>query len=154
MCSTSKHLSRVAEPIDAFVTEHVLARLARADLAEMLAPAAPDLSGLREQAAALRGRRLALADDISMDEVILKRRDRALAAKLAEIEGLLDQAQQDLDLADFVGAPDVEAIWEDRDLDRKRAVVARLVTVTVLPVGTGQRRFTKDSVRVAPRSRA
>ncbi len=56
VCRASKHLSRLAEPIDALVTRVVEARLSQADLADLLTSEDPELAELSGQAAAVRAR--------------------------------------------------------------------------------------------------
>jgi DNA invertase Pin-like site-specific DNA recombinase len=77
--------------------------------------------------------RKARADAIRADLAALRARQR-LMARASVVDGLLD-------------ADDIDAYWSSLPLPRKRAIIAALVEVTILPVGRG-RRATEEHVRV------
>src|SRR4051812_28743765 len=59
-------------------------------------------------------------------------------------------------LGELVTAADVLATWDALDLDRRRAAVDTLMTLTLLPPGRGARTFNPETVRIdwraAPRA--
>lgn len=150
-CSAARHLERAAQPIEDWVTEVALARLAREDAAELLVPQRPDLGPLRVRRRALEEQRTATARDVDLPLDVVKIRVQALDAQIAEIDAVLDEAGRESVLARFVGRDPLE-VWEGLDLSIRRAVINELMTVTVLPVGRGARVFRDESVRILPRT--
>ncbi len=51
-------------------------------------------------------------------------------------------------LGDLVTAYDVKAVWHDIGLDRRRAVIDALMTVTLLSPGRGARTFRPETVHI------
>ncbi|MGY1830140.1 recombinase family protein [Geodermatophilus sp. SYSU D01180] len=149
---TRGHLSRAAQPIDAFVTALTVARLSAPDALELLSAGSPvDVGALREESMALRARMIELAD-LFADGVVTSQQlsrgtDRA-KTRLAVIEQELAAAGGVPVLGDLVAADDVQAAWERMDLDRKRAVIDALMTVTLLSPGQGARMFRPETVQV------
>lgn len=146
-CSTGVHNCQQAEPIERFVAALVVARLSREDARRAFLKPAPNLEPLRTEAVALRARREALAADLEVDELTMARRDRALRERLEVIEAELASAMAGSSLASVLDM-DVRAAWDDLDLDRRRAVVAAVCDVTVLPAGRGATKFRPESVEV------
>lgn len=150
-CRASKHLSRVAQPVDAYV-EGVIAGVIRKHAPAILARQAPDLTPLRTEAAALRKRIDALADDIALPESVLARRVRALEERLDQVKARLSQAGRTSALASLAGAEDPGRAWlEEPDIAVRQAVVRELGTVTLLPAPGGRRVFDASTVRFDPR---
>lgn len=155
VCRENAHLRRVAVPADAWVAEQICERLARDDAADLLLPAAAegataDPAALRQQEAALRARKKALAVAFAADDDA-----DALAAGIAAINAQLDRVRADLTAAtapdplkEFRGDVDPYAVWEGLPLARKREVARTLVKVTILPLTRRGRGFDPESVRV------
>jgi len=59
-------------------------------------------------------------------------------ARLAGAEDVLSRAVRVNPVAGLIGAQDIEAEWNKLDLSRRRAVVAYLMTVTMLPARKGR----------------
>lgn len=141
-CRDRGHLTRSGEPLDALVTDVVVARLSRPDAADLLVDRdAPDLDALQAEANALRVR----LDEIAamLGDGLLTRAQFTTANQRAQ--GALDavtekmrSAQRAPLLGDLVSARDVRRAWEAMSLGRQRAVVDCLMTVTVLPTGAGR----------------
>lgn len=143
------HLTRVAEPIDAYVSAVIAERLRQPDLAAMLAPPAPDAAPLRMEAKALRLRIEQLADDIGLDEMTLARRVKALRARLADVEGQLAAAGGKGALVSALTAPEPAEFWLGMtDVAARQAVAKELCSVTLLPAPTGRTPFDPDTVKV------
>jgi hypothetical protein len=137
-----RHVARSVAALDAYVTAVLLERLRRPDVVELLTPAAPgvDLDALRATVQAARHRLTEIAADygegvISRAEM-LTARERA-TGRLEAAEGELAAATAPTPLVGIVDQLDPGAAWMAADLGRQRAVLARLVTVTVLPVPRG-----------------
>jgi DNA invertase Pin-like site-specific DNA recombinase len=150
------HFSRQADPVDAYVTAVILARLARPDAAELLADTGkPDLDGMRTRAAALRARLDQLATDFA-DGVLtasqLRTATERTRANLAAVEAeMADAGRVDI-LGPLVSAEDAAAVWETLSTSRRRAVIDVLATVTVHPPGRGVRTFDPDTVTITPKT--
>lgn len=150
-CRVSRHVARVADPVDDLVSAVVVERLRRDDLADLLAKQDIDVTPWRTEAAAIRKRREALAKNIDMDERTLAIRDAALAEKLGELESKLAEAGRTSALAAVAGAPDPGAAWFDLDdIGTKQQVVRELYMITLLPGRPGKRGFDASTVRFDP----
>jgi site-specific DNA recombinase len=155
-CRTSRSLARAAEPIDDFVTRVVLARLAQPDALDLIAARDErDVTALRVEAAALRVRLNELADSFA-DGVITRGQmergtDRA-RTRLEIVEQELAAAGGVSVLEELVTAGNIGAVWEGLDLDRRRAVIDTLVTITLLPPGRGARVFRPETVEIGWRT--
>jgi site-specific DNA recombinase len=137
-CLPTKHVTRIAEPLDAYVTEIVKERLRQPDAVELLTVADVDANDLQIERQGVRGRldelaRLFGAGDI--DAAQLTEASTTLRARLAELDA--QWASLASPLAGVVGRDPDEA-WDELDLDRRRAVVDALVSVTVMPAPKGR----------------
>ncbi len=155
-CRRTKHLARHALPIDDLVERYVIGRLSRPDAVELLTDhEAPDLAKLRDQALTLRGRIDSLAAEFAGDDDASPREFREasqlLRRRLAEVEAKMAHPQRSRVLVDLVVAEDPQAAWEAMALDRQRAVVAVLATVTLLRGRVGRAPFDPTTVRIVPR---
>ncbi|CAN5831077.1 recombinase family protein [soil metagenome] len=151
-CEGIKHLARTAEPIDEVVTAAIVARLRRADLADLLAEdTREDVGALRSTAADLRLRLDQIAADYA-EGLLTGRQVQVASAKvtdrLIEAERALADAGRGSRLAPMLGAADPGQAWLDADLDIQRAVLDTLATVTVLPGQRGRTPFDPESVRI------
>lgn len=147
----TRHLARKAEDIDNMVTSAVIARLSRDDAREqLLHDATPAAVSLTNEAQTLRAR----ADDLALmfARGTMKRRPYELAA--AEVDELLADIEAQLSRSDRAGVlrdvvtKDAAAVWETLDLDRRRRVIAELMTVTLDAPGRGKKKFEESSVRI------
>lgn len=157
-----RHLGRDAATLDAYVAEHIVARLSREDAHELLL--ADDREDVQELEAALLAKRGELEEwrtAAGQGEVTLtafRPVEKRLLAEIAEVEAALIRPDRALILRDLIEAPDTGAAWLTTPLDRQRAVLAELVTVTVHPAPRGRPAgwrpgapyFHAESVDVAP----
>lgn len=137
-CRTGGHFARAADLCDEQVHALMVQWLADPERLRELVPAAgreDSSEDLRSEAAALRRRRAALADNLDVDEVTMARRDRALRERLEALESQLTARAHGATVADLLAAPDVAAAWAATPLARQRAVIHQLMTVTILPSG-------------------
>jgi DNA invertase Pin-like site-specific DNA recombinase len=145
------HLTRVADPIDDYVREVIVARLRRPDLANLLAEPGPDVGIMRAEARTLRLRIEQLADDIDLDEITLARRVRALRSRQDEIRAQLAAAGRTGALVGVLGAPDPGAAWLCLDVAAQQAVARAIATVTLLPAPARRGPFDEGTVDIIPK---
>ncbi len=149
----SGHVARAAKQLDDYVERLIVARLQRSDAAEVFtAPTDPDMdtTALHTEAAAI-GQRLTDLSEAFADGAItvsqLRTGTDKLRARRADIEDTLAAAATVNPLIGLAGHPHVTDLWygfpPDRatglDLGRRRTVLAKLLTVTVLPTSRGRR---------------
>lgn len=151
------HVRRNAVQLDAYVREVVLERLKRPDARELITPPAGegvDTAGLRVRAKKLRDKNAALvrmfnADTI--DEGQLTAGTKENNAELERIDAELASANRVSPLAGLLDTDDVDAAWDALDLGRRRAVVAALMTITILPTARGRaREFDRSAIKIEP----
>jgi site-specific DNA recombinase len=151
-CKGCNRVSRNAAQVDAMAVEAVVARLSRPDAIELtIATGRDDLDEQRERARALRARLDGLATEFADGDLTasqIKTATRRINEQLAEIDAVILDAQKVHTYDGVIGAHDVDAAFDALDLDRKRAIVAALITVTVHPTGRGKA-FDPASVDVA-----
>jgi site-specific DNA recombinase len=151
MCPT-RHLARVADPIDDLVERVAIARLSRDDARELLyAPQSDETAEWADRADVLRARLDDLATGLSEGVITLdgaRRESQRLRAELADIEARLHEPDRAAVLVGIVNADDPAKVWNRLDLDRRRAVIDVLMTVTLAPTGRGTRTFDPESVRI------
>ena len=136
-CKTGKrgHITRNAQRVDDFVTDVVLARLAKPDFLDLLmATPLPDLELMRAQLLALEGeladwRRLAEAGEVTA--VSFAPVEKRLLRQIAEKKTAMTAAVQSPVLRELIDLPDIGTAWKARDLVWKRAVLRNLVVVTI-----------------------
>lgn len=148
-CSASAHLMRRLDLVDEVVNAVVIARLRRPDVLQLLAPT-EDVSALAVESTEIRGRlddlAALLADGILSAAGVRDAASR-LHTRLRELQGRIGQAVGTDALAGLADADDVAAWWAGVDLAHQRAVIERLMVVTILPAGRGAR-FTQDQVKI------
>ncbi|MFJ6392788.1 recombinase family protein [Streptomyces sp. NPDC091972] len=154
-CRKTKHLARGTGPIDFTVEEYVIWRLSRPDAIDLLVDeSAPGTGELWAKAVALRSRIRALTDEFANDDdadaVEFKAAIRRIKARLADVKVEMAGLQRSRILVDIVTAEDPVKAWKDLMLDRQRAVVETLATVTLLPGRPGRAPFDPRSVRIEP----
>lgn len=157
-CTRRTHVARDAASLDEFVGTVIVAWLSRKDAAPALRRAAPDVTALTDELAAVRAElaelpRLKNAGKLRLSDVVemagpLREREAAIEARIARIG-------QPSPL-DAFRAGDPSTVWDGLDLSRRRAVLAFLMTVTVCPAPKGRPRgwrpgepyFDTDSVLI------
>ncbi|MGH3511660.1 MAG: recombinase family protein, partial [Pseudonocardiaceae bacterium] len=150
---TTGHVVRTAGPLDAYIEAVIVARLTRPDAVELLHPAAPevDLPGLRAAANAARARLTEIAEMLGEGE--LTRAEAQIARSRASTR--LERAEAEIvgatacsPLTGLADAPDPAGVWVTLDIGRRRAVLAALMTVTVLPITRSGPGFDPATVRI------
>lgn len=143
-CNTMKHVTREALLLDAFVEGRAVARLSRPDATEILLPSRPadDGKDLAATANALRGKLAAYTQDY--DEDLITRQQMldgtALTRKrLAKIEERMAVRSKKSVLASLpLGTAKMAEVWPDLHLDKKRAIIDAIMTVTIHPARRGR----------------
>jgi site-specific DNA recombinase len=138
------------------VSERVIARLSRPDARELLVDDRRDDFGkLQSEADTLRLRLeqsgKAFADG-ELSIVEFKASSARLRERLSDLEARMHHVDRAPLLADLVTAHDVRAKWNAIGLDRQRAVIDLLYTVTLLPGIRGKRKLSPESVRMEPKA--
>lgn len=144
-CRTGKHVTRVAGPLDEHITNLVLVRLSRPDAVSVLLPPARPAERREDLAAtanALRAKLESLAADYAED-LITRRQMHDITAltrkRLQTVEAKMEaQAQQSVLASLPLGTAKVVDEWGDYHLDKKRAILDALMTVTILPAKRGR----------------
>ncbi|GGY80981.1 recombinase family protein [Streptomyces nitrosporeus] len=142
-CRDKKHLSRRRDLVDDAVQLALLDRLAQPDAADLLAQRENpvDVRGaqrdMREARATLDELASALGSG-AMDMRSYRVASETARARLAAAEATMSRAVTVNPVAALVDADDPDAVWNEMDLSRRRAAVAYLMTVTILPARVGR----------------
>ncbi|MGH8571201.1 MAG: hypothetical protein ACREX8_01320, partial [Gammaproteobacteria bacterium] len=91
------------------------------------------------------------ADDVAMPASMVRTMTTQVQAKLSEIEAEIADAGKVSVLGCLIGADDVRAVWNGLDLDRRRAAINALMTITLHSPGRGARTFDPGTVEITPR---
>jgi site-specific DNA recombinase len=142
-CRSGKHVVRDAAELDAYVEAVIIERLRRPDAAELLAPdRRGDVAALLTRDAALRERLEQLGRDFAtgdIDAITLRAGTEQIRHDRERITAELAAASAGSVLAGVADAPDPATVWAGLDLSRKRAIVAVLIDVVILPAHKGRR---------------
>lgn len=153
-------LSRRRADVDELVTQVIVERLRRPDVASLAAGDRFDESRVLEsQAVALRSRLDSVAGLFAqgvIDAQQLTAGTRGLNAALADVRAKISRIYDGSALVGIVEADDAGSAWLEAPLDRKRAVLDALATVTLLrgaqgrPAGwrPGQSYFRPELVKI------
>jgi DNA invertase Pin-like site-specific DNA recombinase len=165
VCRATKHTIRDAPALDEYVTRRAIARLSRPDAAEVLLPPAAEGDtrvDLAATANALRDRLVGLAVDYA-DDLITRQQmvdGTALTRKrLERVEAQMAAQAVTSVLASLpLGTPQIADQWPGYHLDKKRAIIDALMTVTVHPArrgrppgfkpGSGSGYFDEDTIAI------
>jgi len=142
VCSASRHLHRVGQPLDDYVTAIVLSRLGRPDAALVLGNRAADVGALQRNRDGLQARLDelgAMFAEGTVDGTQLKRGTAVLRDKLAAADAQVVQSRSASALADLVLAgDDLERTWHATSADVRGRIIDALMTVTVLKAPRGR----------------
>jgi DNA invertase Pin-like site-specific DNA recombinase len=147
-------LSRLADPVDAWVRQVIEKRLGRPDVSDLLLPDDdPGVDDLRTRAVSLRTRRdnaVKMWARGVLDDRELETAKREITEELAEVEVKLAEAGRENALAPILGAEDPVAEWRrlEGKVDQEQAVIEALTRVWLLPPPLGRHRFDPDTVRL------
>lgn len=163
-CREAGHVVRRTAELEEHVTGIVLAVLGDPAMLATYAERRqqPDTAGLHAERSELRGRLDGLAAAYGSGDIDarqLREGSARVRERLTAVDAALAAAGRGSVLAGFSGA-DVADAWAELDLDRKRAIIDALMTITLLPSRRGRRPgwrpgesyFDPASVRVEPRT--
>ena len=139
-CRHRRHVARDADTLDAYVGETIILRLQAPDAAVLFEPRRPDTAQLEAQLAAVGGELDELGQAVRDGAVTVRQMmiaNKGLLERKARLEADLALAGRESPLKVFTDG-DKAAHWYGMDLDRKRAVLAALLTVTVHPAPLGR----------------
>lgn len=147
------HTAVAAQPADEVVQAVVLARLAMPDAVDFfIAPAEDvDVSGLRAEAAALRTRLTAMAEDYAdgvLSRAQLAAGTKRIEARLGEVDEILARSAGRSPLSPLVGVADVRKAWEGQPVSTKRAIIDTLIEVNVGRARPGRRGFDPERIAI------
>lgn len=139
------HVTRLAANVDEYVERLAIERLSRPDARELLLPPASN-GGPQEDLAAtantLRAKLDSIAEDYGKDRMTRKQMLDATEftrKRLERIEQQMAAAATTSILATLpLGTPEIEQLWPGYHLDKKRAIIDALMTVTLLPARRGR----------------
>jgi len=151
-CKGGEHLGRRADYCDELISGLISARLAAPDAGDLVVDDADrDAEAGILQAAALRARieeAVGLFGEGVLTAAQLRTTKRQLDEKLGDVEATLASRNRHALFGAVVGAKAPER-WKALDIDRQRAIVAELLTITLLPVPPQmQRRFHPETVQI------
>lgn len=155
-CKRSDHLARKAAPVDDHISKVMLAYLSREDVTPHL-HSTVDVTALQSEANAIRERLDELRRALGSRDIDLrtyKIASEGMEADLAAVEAQLQASAARSPLTGVADAEDVERAWDAAGLPGQRAIIATLVTVTLLPgnrgrIGGGDY-FDPDTVDIRP----
>jgi site-specific DNA recombinase len=164
-CRTGKHVIRDVYALDEYVEGLAVARLSRPDAAELLLPPPPEApaENLAAEANALRAKLDSIAADYATDLITRKQMVDMTAMTRARLEKvnqkMADRAAGSILATLPLGSKEIARQWKGYDLDKKKAIVDALMTVTIHPArrgrpagfkpGTGQTYFDDSTIEIA-----
>jgi len=154
-CRARSHCQHKAEPLDAYITDVLVERLSRADLADLIPGAGPeaDVAVLRAELVVLEGRKRDAALRFAAGKIdgdMMETISAATDADAARIRATLKEASARSPLADFAAAGDARATWNALPIGRRREILKIMLVVTLLPPGRGRRGFDHTLIRIEP----
>jgi DNA invertase Pin-like site-specific DNA recombinase len=149
-CRSGRHVSRLAEPVDDYVTELTIGRLTQPDAVKLWTAKLPNAAALMTEADTLRRRR----DDIALDYADgAMTRDQFRSAnervlnRLGELEAQIAAAGSNSPLA-IVASDDVRTKWKTLSTAQRRGIIAALMTPVLHLPGRGTRTFRPETVEI------
>ncbi|MDT0179190.1 recombinase family protein [Microbacterium sp. ARD31] len=154
VCVACHRVRRKQQQVDEFVTEVILRRLEQPDAAQLFSRGDAGAAKQARDAMDAIDARLATAADQFADGVLtgdqLRRITEKLRADRAGHERVIAESMPARVPVDVVG-PLARETWAGLHIDTRRAIIAALVSVVILPSGSG-RTFDPDLIRIDWRS--
>lgn len=145
-------VSHRADFVELRVVTELIDRLSRPDAVVVLAPPRPDVTELRTEVLALRGRLEELAESFAeglITKAQLGAGSAKLRAKVTEAEEMLADMAGDSPLRALLDAHDVARAWNKLSFERRRAALEALrVRVVLKRRGKGRREMRPEDVDV------
>ncbi|MEV0776345.1 recombinase family protein [Streptomyces sp. NPDC050428] len=142
-CPTQHGGGRRADKLDEYVADLIVNRLSQPDAVDLLkaGPDDVDVTALQLEAETIDQRLRNTANLFGSGQISMPEFTEASNAARAQLEGVqrqLARAAVKDPLVGLVGAKDVRAAWEARELDQRRTVLRSLLDVTILPARRGR----------------
>lgn len=162
-CSSRGHVARRGDHVDAWigggtiediaVAGIVLERLRQPDAADLLPNdvSGPDIERLRARAQSLRSKLDTLAIQFADDAITASQLHTSTMRtrdNLATVEAELTAAGRTSVLGPLITSRDPTEAWTALDVDRRRAVIDTLMTITLHPPGRGTRYFDPSTIEI------
>ncbi|MFD6198377.1 recombinase family protein [Mycobacteriaceae bacterium NPDC060252] len=147
-CASGRHVSRLSDPVDEYVTDVVLERLSQPDAPELWSAEQPDAAPLMAEADTLRRRLDDIAEDYAdgaMTRAQFRAANERVMSRLATIESQIAAAGKSSPLA-IVATEDVRVTWEGLSVAQRRNIIDALGTPVLHLVGRGTRTFRESTV--------
>ncbi|WP_435199493.1 recombinase family protein [Janibacter sp. GS2] len=152
-CSTKRHLSRAAAPIEEYVSDVLLERLARTPTTDLLDPVSPEhAAALRAEETTLRARLDGVADAYAagdVDELQLRRISTKLRARLDDLTAELASLSRRPAVAALLEHDDLAVGWRSTPTEMQRQILASLATIRLHSPGRGARWFNPATVEIS-----
>lgn len=151
VCRQHRHLTRLAEPVDAAVVAAVEARLARPDAAALVGDSSPELTSLQTERRTLAARIRRIEADYGDGEITARQMREQIERQQVEVTRIdrrVAELTRSSRLAAVVDTPDPVASWRALDVSARQAVVNALATITLLPARPGIKTFDPETVRI------
>lgn len=148
-CPSCFKLRRKADAVDEVVEGIVVARLSRLDAAGLFGGNPEAMRQATEEAQAIEARMEIAADQFADGGITgpqLERITARLKPQLEAARARLRAHEPTPEMDEFAG-PTAAEKWTSATIDRKRAVIETIMSVTVLPSGAGKP-FDPDQVRI------
>lgn len=149
-CRSGKHVSRMSDPVDEYVSSVAVARLTQPDAALLWSAELPDAEALMAEADTLRRRRDDLALDYA-DGAMTREQFRAanerVLSRLGDIETQIAAAGTTSPLS-IVAAENVDETWLNLSIAQQRNIIAALMTPVLHLPGRGTRTFREETVEI------
>lgn len=133
-------VARDMHSMDTLVKDVITARLSRPDAATLFIRPETDMRELYEELKAKHAKLTQIGLDYA-DDMLTREQARAATTKIEtridELERQIAANVQSDDFSDFDPATDIDQWWDALPLNRKRALISMLCTITVSSVGRG-----------------
>lgn len=153
------HVTRLAEPLDAFVTEALFVALDGPGLARAVRQQEDDDPEVAQLVAALEGYEGRLRtleaefEDGGVDMASFKRMKASLDGKMTDARRALARRMERRVAIDLPVGEALQSWWEQATMDARRALIAALLeSITILPAHRGPRRFDPTKVQLVWRA--
>lgn len=151
VCRTCHKIGRRQSVIDELIVAIVVGRLSRPDATELIIDNdRPDIEHLRAEAAALRARLDILSTEFADGDLTasqLRTATERIKSKRAKAEAAMIDASKSHVFAGVVGSEDVSARFASLQLDRRRAIIDSLMTISITPT-PGSKKLDPASVQI------
>jgi DNA invertase Pin-like site-specific DNA recombinase len=127
-------VARRADQLDPYAEAVIIEKLRQPDMARALAKPGVDVAALDARRTVLNAELDAFARQPGITPRQLSIVSVPKLAELETIEQEISAALRGSPLEDFAGADDPEKVWDGLTMERKRAVAAKLLRITLLPL--------------------